>query len=96
MRTAGLSVLDRGEELERGNSAEQVLTNPIFNEAWVMLEAELVKTLRDAPFDDIDGLKNVKITLRLLERLKSVFIETMQTGKMAALQLSDKEVRRDG
>lgn len=80
-------------ERERGALAEQILDNPLWQEAYEMLTYELVEAWRTTAVSQREEREKIYLMLTAVEdafrQIESVF----QTGKMAERQIEDK---RDG
>lgn len=75
------------EEVQRGQDAEQLLEHPVFKEALASVRAGIINTWADAPLRDKEGAHELKLMLKLLGDLELNIKRTVDTGKMAKIQL---------
>jgi len=83
------------EELVQGQHARELLDNPVFQEIWTNLEQQIVKELKRSSPRDADGREKAILMLQLLEKLKSMIQQSIDTGKMASLEITRKQTLLD-
>lgn len=80
-------------ELARGTRAQAVMNDPIYREAWDAVERGIVEHWKAAPIQDIDGQHKLRLMLKILKDVRGYLEETMKTGKLAAIQISEEKTR---
>lgn len=80
------------EQLDRGIKAERLLADPLLQEAFKSVSDAIHQTWEDAPLRDTQAAHELKLMLKLLGDVKSVFERSVEDGKLAAIEL--KELNR--
>ena len=81
------------EELRRGELARHVVENEIYQDAIKQVREGIIKKWEEAPLRDREGHHELKIMLKLLCEITGYIQTTMDTGKMAQIQLEhDRKV----
>lgn len=68
-------------DVDRGRLAEEVLNNPVYQDAYATIEAEVIKTWRTSR--NTEDREQLHKLLGLLEKVKSAMETTMRSGKLA-------------
>ena len=76
------------EEVSRGRLAEQVISNPIFREAFVIIRADLMLKFEQSTFKQADERDEIWRRLNNLNKLEQLIKEVMLTGEMGKKTLS--------
>jgi len=88
------------QRLYNGDRAREVLENEEFIAAFEAIEQELLETWKHSPARDPDGREKLWAYLHLLTKVKTQLTQTLETGKLAKLELEHqrtlKERMRDG
>jgi hypothetical protein len=79
------------EELSRAGEAEQMLRSAIFQQARVNIEGQLAEARRIVPIRDTDMHTRLVLMEQLWGNLVAYFEQIAQTGKMAQVQLAEKQ-----
>lgn len=79
------------EQLKIAGYTQQVLSNPAYKQAMMIMRAGLFDKFTKLKDSDIEGLKNLKLQLDSVERFQVIFEQTMQTGRLVELQLTKWE-----
>ena len=74
-------------DLSRGAKAEQLLNNPIFQEAFESVSKSIHELWETSPLRDREGAHELRLMLKLLGDLKSVFELAVTDGKVAQEEL---------
>ena len=69
------------EKLRRAELARQVLENPIYREALMMIRAEIVGKMSKTDPKKIDELQDITRTLQNLDRVEKILESTYKSGK---------------
>jgi hypothetical protein len=78
------------ERLHRGNRAKEVLENEEFQAAFEAIENELTEAWKNSPQRDAEGREKLFQALTMLSKIKQSLTSTMDTGKLALLELQHK------
>ena len=73
-------------EIQRGHEAQRILEEPLVKEALDKIEAGVIEAMKLCPIADTSTQHELVLTLQLHHRFKSMFLEIMQTGKLAQIQ----------
>lgn len=83
------------EELRRGEQARQLLQNELYVDAVAQVKQAIIDKWQQAPLRDREGHHELKLMLKLLGDLTGYIQTTMETGKMAQIQLeSDRRMTK--
>lgn len=80
--------IKRQEEVRRGEEAQQILNNPLWQEAVNAWNAQLNEQLRGLTGSP-EGCQQVAQLLVAGDRFRQFFEQIADTGKMARIQLED-------
>lgn len=82
------------DEIARGDLANSVLENPIYKESWDAVRSGIIQAWENAPIRDKDGQNELKLMLKVMNDVRKYVEQTMQTGKMAKIQMENESVVR--
>jgi len=83
------------ERIYDGNRARECLENEAFIQAFEDIEQELTNAWRTSPARDEAGREKIYLTLQLLTKLKATITHSLETGKLAELDLQHKRTLAD-
>lgn len=75
------------QRLSKGNRAREVLENEEFQAAFEAIEQELTNAWKTSPQRDRTGREHLFLCLTMLEKVKAGLTQTMESGKLAQLEL---------
>jgi hypothetical protein len=84
------------QRLYDGDRAREVLENEVFQAVWADIEKDLIESWRNIPSSDgprnshRDAREKLHLSLTLLGKVKACVQQTMETGKLAKLELEHK------
>ncbi len=78
-------------EEQRGQLSQQVLDNPIYQEALVIMKGDLMLQFENTKFEDAEKRNEVWRQMQTLSRFEMSMEKIMKTGKIAKHNLSLKE-----
>src|SRR5574337_289256 len=78
------------QRIHAGTQARDVLENEAFTQAFEAIEKDLIEAWKSSPARDAAGRESIWTYLHLLNKLKTQLTTTMETGKLAALELDHK------
>lgn len=73
-----------------GNRAKEVIENEAFQQVFSDIEQELFKAWMDSPARDAEGREKIHQYLAMLKKVKTHLQSTLETGKLAQLDLEHK------
>lgn len=76
-------------EAQRGQLAEQVLNNPVYRDAYELIESELVRLWRESR--DRDEREQLHQLQRMLGKVQEALSSTMRSGQVAVRELQRKQ-----
>lgn len=77
------------EEVKQGKHAKEILDNPLYTQAFDGIREALIEQIESCALKD-DQLRNqLMISLQLLKQIKTSFDQTIETGKLAEIQLAE-------
>lgn len=82
------------DELRRGEQARLLLENELYSEAVENVRRGIVDKWVSCPIRDREGAHELKLMLKVLDEVTGYIKTTMETGKLAAIQL-ESERRMD-
>ena len=85
------------KEINRGNDAQRIMEEPLVKEAFDRIESGLIESMKLCPMSDRDTQHELILTMQLAHKFKAIFLEIMQTGRLAQMQddtLQNRLVRR--
>lgn len=83
--------MDIDVNLARGARAKEILENEIYIETFDTVESELLTAWKNSPVRDVEGREKLFLMLGLLTKLKLALQSTMDTGKMAQVNLKHQQ-----
>jgi hypothetical protein len=83
------------ERIYEGNRAKECLENEAFIWAFEGIEQELTEAWRTSPARDAEGREKIYLSLQLLTKLKATITHSLETGKLADLELQHKKTLAD-
>src|SRR5512139_616813 len=83
--------MSTSEELRRGELARQLLNSEIYTDAIAQVRQAIIEKWISAPMRDIEGQHELKLMLKLLGDVTGYIENTLQTGKMASIQLEQEQ-----
>lgn len=78
------------ERLYLGDRAREVLENEAYNDAFSQIKSEVMQQWADSPARDTEGREKLWLMQSLLSKLQLTLQTTMETGKLASLELEHK------
>lgn len=79
------------QERIRGERARQLIEDPMIVEALDMIERETIAKWEQTPARDTEGRERLWMFYVVAKKFRNTLQETMDTGKMAAIQLGEKQ-----
>jgi hypothetical protein len=82
------------ERLYAGDRAREVLENEVFTQVFADIESDLIESWRNIPASDTEhhlrSRERIHLSLTLLGKVKACIVQTLETGKLAKLELEHK------
>lgn len=79
------------QRIYSGDRAREVLENEAFTQAFDDLKTEIIEQWTKSPARDEAGREKLYQLLRLTDKLKANLTTSLETGKLARLELDHKE-----
>ena len=79
----------RREEVHKGSQAEQILSNPVFDQAFEMLLTTYTNALLNTEPNMVEERERCYFAISMLRQVRGELENVMATGMMAAQTLSD-------
>ena len=79
------------QRIYNGDRANEVLENEAFIQAFDDIENEVIEQWKNSPARDEAGREKLWTYLMLLKKLKAQITTTLETGKLAKLDLEHKK-----
>ena len=79
------------QRLYDGDRAREVLENEAFGAAFEAIEKEVIEQWTNSPARDQEGRERLWTYLGLLKKLKAQLTQTLDTGKLAQLELQHRQ-----
>ena len=83
------------DRLYLGNRAKEVIENEAFTEAFKAIEDEVIETWKNTPARDAEGRERLWTYLTLLKKVRTQLETTLETGKLAQLELNHRQSAMD-
>ena len=83
-------------EINRGQKAAQILSEPLVKEAFATLKQECYDQWQKSPARDAEGREKLWLMLKSAERVEQHLRSVMETGKLADATLRQKLARATG
>ncbi len=77
------------EEIKKGEQAQKVLDNDVYQEAFTQVKNNIIEAMQTSPLSDDVTHNRLVIALQTLNQIQRALTEVMQTGKMAQIQVND-------
>jgi hypothetical protein len=83
------------ERLHDGSRAKEVIENEQFQASFDAIEAEVMETWKNTPARDNEGREACYVYLKMLQKVKAQLVYSLETGKLAELDLIHKQTLTD-
>lgn len=78
------------KRIHDGARAREVLENEVFLDAFSAIENEVIEKWKTSPARDAEGREKLWAYLQLLQKVKAHLTSTMETGRLAQLEIAHK------
>jgi hypothetical protein len=82
--------MELNERLFNGDRAREVLENEAFLGAFAAIKEEIAEQWMNSPARDQEGREKCWQYLMILNKVKAHLLQTLETGKLAKLELEHK------
>jgi hypothetical protein len=83
------------ERLHSGSRAKEILDNEEFQASFDAIEAEVMETWKNTPARDQEAREACFVYLKMLQKVKAQLVYSLETGKLAELDLTHKQSLAD-
>tara|TARA_R100001594_G_scaffold112131_2_gene146991 strand:- start:1809 stop:2078 length:270 start_codon:yes stop_codon:yes gene_type:complete len=80
------------DEMNRGSKAAEVLRNPVFDEAFSILQKRYIQAWVDTPADQVEERERLYQSVHVLQDIYDQLEAVMTTGAMASEELDANSV----
>jgi hypothetical protein len=80
--------------LGRAAHAEQLLNDPLLQEAFASVRTAILERIESAPMADTEGAEKMRVMLKLLRDLKANFEHAVRDGQLAKFKLEEERKAR--
>ena len=80
------------DEMNRGSKAAEVLRNPVFDEAFSILQKRYIQAWVDTPADQVEERERLYQSVHVLQDIYYQLEAVMTTGAMASEELDANSV----
>lgn len=87
--------MNLSERLYNGDRAREVLENEAYIAAFETIETEIKTQWQNSPARDQEGREKLWLMLSLMHKLKATLQTTLETGKLAKLDLQHQQSLKD-
>lgn len=74
-----------------GNRAKEILENEVFQAVFQQIKQEFTEQWQQSPARDSEGREKLWMMLKLAEKFEAMVKTTLETGKLAQLELQHKQ-----
>ena len=82
--------MEQLSEIKRGERANEVLENPLFKEAITKVREGIINSMAISALGDAETHNRLVIAMQLLNQIEKGLKDVVTTGKLAAIQTTDK------
>ena len=86
--------LGRRKERERGSKARLIIDNPLWDEAWIALDAKLTEAWKSSQTGMAERRELIYMQLRAAAEVRGYVEEILETGQLAEMQIDEHERER--
>ena len=86
--------MDAIEEKRLAMSAQEVLDNPAYKQAWSNIRDGIINAMNQSPMGDEHTHSKLVLALQIANKLNKQIEVMLQTGKMADLKLEEESKLR--
>ena len=79
------------QRIYNGDRAREVLENEAFDQAFTDMKTEIIEQWTNSPVRDQEGREKLYQLLRLADKLKANLQTSLETGKLARLEMDHQE-----
>ncbi|WP_423016881.1 hypothetical protein [Undibacterium sp. Di27W] len=79
------------QRVHAASRAREVLENEAYQQAFADIENEVTEKWKNSPARDAEGREKLWMYLAMLKKLKSQLDTTLETGKLAQLEVEHKQ-----
>ena len=79
------------QRLHDGSRAKEIVENEQWQATFDAIKREVIETWENTPARDQEGRENCFIYLKMLQKVQAHLQSTLETGKLAELELTHKQ-----
>ncbi len=78
------------DEITKAQEVQMILTNPVYKQAWEQIRDGIISAMNQSAMADQVTHSRLVMALQIVNKLQKSFETTMETGKLAQMQLEKK------
>ncbi len=78
-------------KIDRASKAERILNDPIFQEAFENTRQAIFQKIEQTPVRDDEGLKHLRLCLKLLSDVKANLTAVLNDGKVEEFRIEEEK-----
>jgi hypothetical protein len=82
-------------EIAEGYTAQEILASTVYLDAFEAIKQEIMQTWQSSPSRDSEGREKLFLMLGMLNKVQSTLQTTMETGKLAQVNLKHQQTLLD-
>lgn len=83
--------MDREQQIARGVRAQQILDEPLVQEAIDLIESQCLQQWKDSPARDTEGRERIWMMVKMAQQFKRHFEAAVTDGKLAQHEVAELE-----
>lgn len=80
------------DKIDRAQKAERILTDPLFSESFENTRQAIFAKIEQTPIRDDEGLKHLRLCLKLLQDVRANLVSILNDGKVAEFEIEQRKV----
>lgn len=80
------------DKIERATKAERLINDPLFAEAFENTRQAIFHKIEQTPIRDDEGLKHLRLCLKLLQDVRANLVSILNDGKVAEFEIEQRKV----
>lgn len=78
-------------KIERAEKASKILNDPLFSESFEAVRLAIFEQIERTPMRDDEGLKHLRICLKLLSDVKANLVHVLNDGKVEEFRIEQQK-----
>ena len=82
--------MNLADEITRAQDVKMILDNPIYKDAWRLVHDGIISAMNQSAMADQVTHSRLVMALQIANKVQKSFETTLETGKLAKMQLEEK------